>query len=162
MVGTKTNVITSAKITEEYGADYPQFEPLVRVTHEKGFDIKEVSGDKAYSGRDNLGVVEELGGTPYIPFKENAKGRTKGGSPIWTKMYHLFQFKNDEFMAHYHKRSNVETVFQMVKAKFGDKLKSKNWVAQQNELLCKLIAHNICVLIQEMHELGIKPEFSME
>ena len=53
----------------------------------------------------------------------------------------------------------METVFQMVKAKFGDKLKSKNWVAQQNELLCKLIAHNICVLIQEMHELGIKPEF---
>ena len=47
----------------------------------------------------------------------------------------------------------------MVKAKFGDKLKSKNWIAQQNELLCKLIAHNICVLIQEMHELGIKPEF---
>jgi transposase len=66
-------------------------------------------------------------------------------------MYYLLQYKNDEFMAHYYRRSNVETVFQMVKAKFGDKLKSKNWIAQQNELLCKLIAHNICVLIQEMH-----------
>jgi len=160
MCGTKTNVITSAQITEEHGADCPQFEPLVRIAHEKGFEIKEVSADKAYLSRGNLGLVDELGGTAYIPFKEGSRGtRTRGGSPIWKRMYYLFQYKNEDFMAHYHKRSNVETVFQMVKAKFGDKLKSKNWIAQQNELLCKLIAHNICVLIQEMHERGIKPEF---
>ena len=55
--------------------------------------------------------------------------------------------------------SNVETTFMMVKTKFGDKLKSKNWTAQKNELLCKLIAHNIVVLIHEMHELGIKADF---
>lgn len=48
----------------------------------------------------------------------------------------------------------------MIKAKFGEKLKSKKWAAQRNELLCKLIAHNIVVLIHEMHELGIKPEFN--
>jgi len=160
MCGTRTNVITSAEITGEYGADCPQFERLVTATHESGFSLDEVSADKAYLSRDNLGLVECLGGTPYIPFKEGSRGtRTRGGSPIWKRMYYLFQYQNDEFMAHYHKRSNVETVFQMVKAKFGDKLKSKNWVAQQNELLCKLIAHNICVLIQEMHELGIRPEF---
>ena len=47
----------------------------------------------------------------------------------------------------------------MVKAKFGDKLKSKNFIAQQNELLCKLIAHNIVVLIHEIYELGIEPKF---
>ena len=47
----------------------------------------------------------------------------------------------------------------MIKTKFGDKLKSKNETAQKNELLCKLIAHNIVVLIHEMHELGIKPDF---
>jgi len=35
----------------------------------------------------------------------------------------------------------------MVKMKFGDRLKSKNRKAQENELLCKLICHNICVLI---------------
>jgi transposase len=66
----------------------------------------------------------------------------------------------DEFMGHYHKRSNVESTFNMVKAKFGDKLKSKNFTAQRNELLCKLIAHNIVVVIHEMFELGVKPEFA--
>jgi hypothetical protein len=47
----------------------------------------------------------------------------------------------------------------MLKTKFGDKLKSKNFIAQKNELLCKAIAHNIVVLIHEMHELGIEPDF---
>jgi hypothetical protein len=35
-------------------------------------------------------------------------------------MFHLFQFRRDEFLAHYHKRSNVETTFSMIKAKFRD------------------------------------------
>ena len=32
-------------------------------------------------------------------------------------------------------------------------------VAMVNEVLCKIICHNICVLIQETHELGIEVEF---
>ena len=42
---------------------------------------------------------------------------------------------------------------------FGDSLKSKNLIAQKNELFCKAIAYNITVLIHEMFELGIKPDF---
>lgn len=38
-------------------------------------------------------------------------------------------------------------------------LKSKNKTAQKNELLCKIIAYNITVLIAEMHQLGINPDF---
>ena len=38
----------------------------------------------------------------------------------------------------------------MIKAIFGDSLKSKNRVAQENELLCKILAHIITVLIQAM------------
>ena len=74
-------------------------------------------------------------------------------------MYHYFMMNREEFMGHYHKRSNVETTFMMVKTEFGDKLKSKKWIAQKNELLCKLIAHNIVVVIHEMYELGIEPDF---
>jgi hypothetical protein len=28
-----------------------------------------------------------------------------------------------------------------------------------NEVLCKFLCHNLCVLIQEQHELGIDPVF---
>ena len=31
-----------------------------------------------------------------------------------------------------------------------------------NEVLCKIICHNICVLIQEAHELGIDTTFRKE
>jgi len=51
------------------------------------------------------------------------------------------------------------TLLRNLKMKFRDKLKSKNRIAQENELLCKLITHNIVVLIQEMFELGIDPGF---
>jgi transposase len=62
-------------------------------------------------------------------------------------------------MAHYHKRSNVESTFSMIKAKFGDAVRSKTDVAMKNEALCKLLAHNICCLISAMYELGIDPKF---
>ncbi len=56
-------------------------------------------------------------------------------------------------MEHYHKRSNVESTFSAVKAKFGESVMSKNRTAQINEILCKVIAYNITVLIHEMIEL---------
>jgi len=74
-------------------------------------------------------------------------------------MFLYFQLNQEDFMKHYHMRSNVESTFNMIKTKLGDKLKSKNFIARKNELLCKLIAHNIIVLLHEMHELGIKPDF---
>jgi hypothetical protein len=37
------------------------------------------------------------------------------GSDLWSKMFHYYNFKREEFMAHYQQRSNVETVFQMIK-----------------------------------------------
>lgn len=157
-VGVKTNVITSAEITDGDGADSPQFVPLVKTTAQNGFNIREMTADKAYSSRDNLEAVAQVGGQAYIPFRSNATGKSRG-SALWWKMFLYFQLNQEDFMKHYHKRSNVESTFNMIKAKLGDKLKSKNFVAQKNELLCKLIAHNIIVLIHEIHELGIKPDF---
>jgi transposase len=132
---------------------------MVMEAHNNGYEIKEIPADMGYSSRENYKIADSIGATAYIPFKKNTSGNA-GGSYLWKKAYHYFQLNRDEFMDHYHVRSNVETTFHMVKTKFGDKLKSKNWTAQENELLCKLIAHNIVVLIHEMYELGIKPDFS--
>ncbi len=62
-------------------------------------------------------------------------------------------------MEQYHKGSNVESTFSMIKAKFGDALRSKTRTAQINEALCKVLAHNLCCLIQSIYELGIEPTF---
>ena len=74
-------------------------------------------------------------------------------------MYHYFSYNTERFMSHYHKRSNVETTFSMIKAKFRDHVRSKTDAAMINEVLCKIICHNICCLIQESHELGIDVGF---
>ena len=50
----------------------------------------------------------------------------------------------------------------MIKSKFSGAIRSKNKIAQINELLIKVLAHNICVVIQEINELGVKAEFSLE
>ena len=54
---------------------------------------------------------------------------------------------------------NAETTFHMIKSKFGDVVRSKTEVAQVNEVLLKVLCHNICVVIQEMFELGTEPDF---
>jgi hypothetical protein len=47
----------------------------------------------------------------------------------------------------------------MIKGKFGSALRSKSDTGQINEVLCKVLAHNIRVLIQAMHALNIHPMF---
>lgn len=74
-------------------------------------------------------------------------------------MFHYFMYNREEFMRHYSKRSNCESVFSSIKKKLGDTLKSKNRIAQENELLAKILAYNITVLIQEMDELKINQSF---
>ena len=158
--GTKTNIITGCEITEGEVNDSPSLPRLVEETA-KTFKVGEVSGDKAYSSRKNLQAIEDVGAVPFIPFKKNVRGK-RSGYGIWKKMYHYFIYKHDEFLEHYHKRSNAETCFHMLKTKFRDNLRSKDKTAQINELLLKVLCHNICVIIQEMNELNLKGEFIVE
>ena len=155
--GVKTNIVAAVAITDGNGGDSPQFGPLVKKTAE-GFTINEVSADMAYSSRLNLQLAENAGGKAYIPFKKSATGRA-GGSALWKKMFHYFQLNRDDFMEHYHKRSNIAATNAAIKRKFGETLKSKNPTAQVNELLAKIIAYNLTVVIHEMYENGIQPEF---
>ena len=155
MVGTTTNVVTAVKVTDSNGADSPQLPGLVAATSQR-FALAEVSADKAYLGHENLAAIEAAGAIPYVPFKSNSQGE---GSAAWRKMWAVFMFKQEEFLAAYHKRSNVETTFSAVKRKFGHAVRSKKFIAQVNEILCKVLCHNLSCLVHAMHELGIEPSF---
>ena len=104
--------------------------------------------------------MASVGAVPFIPFKVNTLVPREQN--IWAEMYHYFMYNRQDFLAHYHKRSNVETAFSMIKAKFGDAVRSKSDIGQLNEVLCKVLCHNVCVLIQAIHELRIKPKFIRE
>jgi transposase len=157
MVGAKTNIVTSLIVDEPNTADCPQLKPLLEASIANGFKVQTVPADKAYLSRENLELVARLGATAYIPFKSNSTAGEPGS--LWERMYGLFMFRRDEFLKAYHVRSNVEATFSMVKAKFGDAVRSKTDVATKNEVLCKFLCHNIVVVHQAMLELGIDGEF---
>jgi transposase/predicted nucleic acid-binding Zn finger protein len=158
MCGVKTNIVTAVEITEKYVADSPRFKGLVDTTAQN-FVMNEVSADKAYLSAGNLKAVVDHSASPYIPFKANSQTNQRRHSSLWKSMYHYFSYNQERFMASYHKRSNVETTFHMIKSKFGDGLRSRTKIAQTNEALCKVLCHNICCLIQSMYELNLKPKF---
>ena len=108
--------------------------------------------DEAYSSKMMLRIIQSLHSIPYIPFQKRIKEPTKDSPKIWNKMFLYFRENKEEFMEHYHKRSNVETTFAMIKTRLGEFLHYKNYDAQRNELLMKFICHNICCLIQEIYE----------
>jgi transposase len=157
--GVNSNIITSVEITPGYVNDCTQFVPLVSRLKDN-WDIREVSADKAYSSRDNLALVVDLGGIPFIPFKSNASVKNKGCGPnVWHTMFLYFMNHREEFLKSYHKRSNIESSFSMIKRRFGNNIRCKKETSQDNEILLKVLCHNICVLVQEIFLNDIKVDF---
>jgi transposase len=159
MCGVNTKSVTAVDVSGWAANDTTYFVPLVKRTAVH-FGIREISADKAYLSRKNLNAVESVGAMLFIPFKSNIVDPTDAGA--WARMYHLFMYRREEYMEHYYKRSNIETAYSMIKGEFGSALRSKSDTGQINEALCKVLAHNICVLIHTMHALNIHPIFSAE
>jgi transposase len=158
MCGIKTNIVTAVEVTHAHAGDSPQFAPLVETTSQ-GFPIQSVAADKAYSADKNLKLVLLKGGQPYIDFRLNATATNRRSSSVWKRLFLQYQYNQEWFMQHYHKRSNVESTFSMIKAKFGERVRSKTETAQINEVLLKVLCHNICCLIQSIYELGVEVTF---
>jgi transposase len=148
MVGVKTKIVTSVEVTEAYVGDSTQFRPLVESTARR-FKLSEVSADKAYLSRRNLRLTRWLGADPLIPFKSNSR---PSNDPLWARLHARFENWPNEFYARYHKRSNIEAAFSMMKRKFGAFVRSKSSTAQVNEVLCKVLCHNLCVVLEAAYE----------
>ena len=160
--GVKTHTVPWVEIGNRHDSIY--FENAVKKVAED-FNIREFSADKAYLSRANFHAVHDVGGTAYIEFKDNSLPAPRNGKNVdglWQRMFHYYQFKKEEFYQHYHKRSNVETVFSMIKAKFETFVRAKSEVGQMNEVLVKVLCHNLCVLIQSMAEVDAEAEFEAQ
>ena len=66
--GVTTNVVASAKIGTARSADSPYLPTLVDATA-RNFDVREVSGDKAYSSHNNLRAIEAVGAAGFRSFQ---------------------------------------------------------------------------------------------
>jgi len=156
MCGVRTNILTAVEVTDATLNDSPFLPQLVRETARGGFQLDEVSADKGYLGRENLQAIANAGAVPFVAFKVNSRPE---GPDVWKKAYHMFAYNHEEWLRRYHKRSNIETTFSMIKKKFGGAVRAKKPVPMANEVLLKCLAHNLSCLVHAIHELGTDPDF---
>ncbi len=156
--GTRTNCITKATVDYGYSSDGKRLPNLVTGTS-ANFNAVRYSADKAYSSYKNLQLIASLEAMPFIPFKRNSKsGEEKPG--IWNYMFNYFQNNRKKFDEFYHRRSNVESTFSMMKYPISPYIKSKNFQSRKNEVLLKCIVHNLCCLVEQFYFFKIKIDFS--
>lgn len=128
-VDTDKLLILRQKIRKKFRNDNIDF----RSTLDK-LKVNYILADKGYDSRENRKFVfKNLKAVPQIAFR-----KTSGREGIYqSKAWKLFDKKR------YNQRSKAETVFSIIKRRYGSVLKSKTDAAQKSELLCKLIAHNV-------------------
>jgi len=99
----------------------------------KDIQCKYVVADKGYDSKSNrYFVLKNMKAYPHIPYRKTSGiNYEKAGVPL------RFNKKI------YHQRSKVETVFSVIKRKYGSFVLSKSFETQKRELLMRLVAYNI-------------------
>lgn len=151
--GTKTCIVMAAVVTPRWKADTSHLQELLDST-DPHFPLagKTLVADKGYSSRTNAAAVTTLGAKPLIMFRDNTVEPDLGTA--WADMWQWFTTDRQAALDEYHRRSNVESAFSGIKARFGAELRGKTFTTQANEVLSKVLAWNICVRIRMHYELG--------
>jgi len=126
-VDTDKLFILKYKIRRKLRNDHIDFKKVLQ-----NIETKKVFADKGYDSKKNRQfVLNKLRAIPIIPVRghNNFYGYLKLGKKVDGRDYH--------------QRSKVETVFSMIKRKYGSVLRNKTFATQKVELISKLIAHNI-------------------
>jgi transposase len=127
-IDTDSQYILSQKIRLGPRNDHIDFEDVL-----KNIKCKFVVADKGYDSKNNrLFVLNKMKAYPQIPYR-------KWSGIVYEKIKTPLKF-NDQI---YHQRSKVETVFSVIKRKYGSSILSKNFESQKRELLIRMIAYNI-------------------
>jgi transposase len=104
----------------------------------KDLDVDYVIADKGYDSKKNRQfVVNKLKAIPVIPKRR------------YTKHYGYLRGNKKIDGSAYHQRSKAETVFSVIKRRYGSVLLSKRFATQKKELQMKLVAYNIDKLIRK-------------
>jgi len=118
--------------------DSKEFENLIKHLPELG----NVLGDKAFSSRNNCQLVVDKNGTPYLCFRKNARSNAKG-KPAWLVSFRTHKHDTDSWLAVYHLRSIIESVFSSIKKRWGSFLLSRKRWMQKKELALKVFSYNV-------------------
>lgn len=135
-----TQLVTALKIRKKARHDNVDFASQMRKTR-KVVRIKRGIGDRAFDAEKDHIVMEELGAELIAPPKNKdvPVHRTKGEHRKKLKGY--FPKKK------YHQRSKKETIWSVVKDKYGKIVRSLVFHMQKIEILLRFLAYNLDRLI---------------
>jgi len=135
-------LILNWRITAGKKNDCPFFKILLKPFKILGV----VFADMGYLSRANFQLCMDKKGCAFIPFKRNSIGGSRGSS-AWKFAFNLWKKCKWIYESIYHQRSKVESVFSVIKKRFGDKVNCKSAIMRRKEIALRLIAYNLRILI---------------
>jgi hypothetical protein len=132
----RKQLIVSQKLRRGPANDYSDFAPVARKAG-KIRPLQIVVADKGSDSEENHRIVhEELHADCIIPPRNE-------DVPVWrTQGYYRKHMKRGYDKKKYNQRAKCETVFSVVKRKFGDTVSAKHVATQNKQLLFRFIAYN--------------------
>lgn len=135
-------LILNWRITAWKKHDCPFFKILLKPFKILGI----VFADRGYLSRANFQLCMDKKGCLFVPFKKNSRGGSRGSS-AWKFAFNLWKKCKWIYEGIYHQRSKVESVFSVIKKRFGDKVNCKSALMRRKEIALRLIAYNLKILI---------------
>jgi len=143
------HLILSAITVRGPGVDINQFERIVAPAAER-YDIQYILADAGYDSESNHQSARERYHIETI-IPPNHGRPTLDSKSLKGKYRELMRTAFDRKT--YGQRWQVETVISMIKRNQGDELLAKNYWSQNREMLLKVLAHNIAVILPLLNEL---------
>ena len=138
-VDTDRQIITKFKISQQPVHDIPHAEKLLVQCHRTRKSNTYVL-DKGYDSEDIHRLIRDnLNANSLIPVRTRKRKRISG--------VYRCELARSFDLSCYHQRNLVETIFSVIKRKFGESLKARKFQTQIKELKIKLILYNISKII---------------
>jgi hypothetical protein len=150
-VDTDRQIITGFKISQQPVHDIPHAGKLLVQCHRTRKSDAYVL-DKGYDSEDIHRLIrDDLSAYSLIPVRTRKRKRISG--------YYRRELSRLFDLTLYLRRNLVETVFSVLKRKFGESLKARKYSGQIKELKIKLILYNISKIIHAILMCIITEEF---
>lgn len=161
LTGVRSGMIVCSSIYFKYTSSERESSiPVIKGAQDLGYKVEELLGDKLYAVKEYRKIIHDMGVERYYcEFPKNYNPPTDNDHSVWAKQYREWQDNSEEFYAHYHKRSKVESVFGAIKKRCSENLSSLSYDACVKELYGKIIYYNLCCMIKQAFVNGIIPDY---
>lgn len=120
-----------------------------------GYTARYVLGDLLYSTEGIMDAILAFGAEPVIPFKSIYSSNRLPASPLMKRFYKLLLADRETFQKRYNSRPLIEAGISALKRRFSEGINSREPIARVNEILLKVLCHNINCLIHAVVEHGL-------